>query len=208
MYGAWMQHSNMQVMAMWLGAEVEFDAKLKGCSVRSRDAISHASQVSKQQPNNRLGGMLTYGRDFWDADANPTPPTVHPASPLSSLHWHNLLGSLRFSPRHSNAPQSIQFEPQHWNSNLFPGGNSIRTVEVSAGRKKNIIFVSPPGAAEVARAEAAVAMQCTNGNEAGTSTQPNQPQAAPMTRVSQGRLAESVMQDSSGGTGDISYEVR
>lgn len=58
----------------------------------------------------------------------------------------------------------------------------------------------------MARAKAAAEMQRANGNEAGSSTQPIQSQVVPGTEVPQGRLTET--QDSSGGTGDISYEVR
>ncbi|KAG2339000.1 WD40 repeat-like protein [Suillus weaverae] len=179
------------------------DAKLKGRPVRSRDAILYASQVSKQQPNNRLGGMTKYGKDFWDADTNTAP---HPtASPSSKLRWRNLFDSLRFSTQSRDAPQSIPLEPRRQNSNLFPGGSSIPTIEVAAGRKKKRIYVSPPSAAEVARAEAAVAMQRPNGNEAGSSTQAAQPQAVPVTQASQGQPTET--QGAGGGMGDVSYEV-
>ncbi|KAG2059904.1 WD40 repeat-like protein [Suillus hirtellus] len=171
-----------------LAIEAKPNVKLKGRSVRSRDAILHASQVSKQQPENRLEGMTKYGKDFWDADTNPTPS---PASPSSSLYWRNLFSSLPFSTRHANAPQSIPLEPRRWNFNLFPRGSSIRTVEVAAGRKKNRIYVSPPSAAELARAEAAAAAQRTNGNEAGSSTQVGQTQAVSGTQVSQGRPTET-----------------
>ncbi|KAG1893788.1 uncharacterized protein F5891DRAFT_762096 [Suillus fuscotomentosus] len=133
--------------------------------------------------------MTKYGKDFWDADTNPT---SSPASPSSSLHWRNLLSSLPFSIGHANAPQSIPLEPRRWNFNLFPRGSSISTVEVAAGRKKNRIYVSPPSAAELARAEAAAAAaaQRTNGNEAGSLTQVGQTQAVSGTQVSQGRPAE------------------
>jgi hypothetical protein len=66
------------------------------------------------------------------------------------------------------------------------------------------IYVSPPSAAEVARAEAAAAAaaaQHANGNQAGSSAQP---QAVSGTQVSQGPTA---MQGASGGTEDVSYEV-
>ncbi|KAG2059902.1 WD40 repeat-like protein [Suillus hirtellus] len=167
----------------------EGSAKVKGHPVRSIDAILHASQASKQRPQAVNKGSARYGNDFWDADTNPTPPF---ASPSSSLHWRNFLDSLRFSIRPPNA--SIPLQHRRWNLKLFPGGSSIRTVEVAAGRKKNRIYVSPPSAAELARAEAAAAAaaaaaQHTNGNEAGSSTQAGQPQAVSGTQASQGRPA-------------------
>jgi hypothetical protein len=196
----------------------------------------HVGQVSKQQHDNKLRDLARYvsiififlviasltivqGKDFWDADTNTGPrSTAPPARPLSSL-WRNLLGSLRFGTRPPNAPQSILLEPRRWNFNLFSGGSSITTVEVAAGRKKNVSDLSlllfniteinifaenfrfPPTAAEVARAEAAAAMQRPNGNEAGSSTQAGQPRAV---SESQGRLTQ--MQDADGGAGDVSYE--
>ncbi|KAG2339003.1 hypothetical protein BDR05DRAFT_1003685 [Suillus weaverae] len=142
------------------------------------------------------------GKDFWDADTNTAPRST--ASPLSSLRWGNLFDSLRFSAQSGDAPQSIQLAPRRRNFNLFPGGSSIPTVEVAAGRKKKRIYVAPPSAAEVARAEAAAAMQRPNGNEAGSSTQAGQPQAVPATQTSQEQPAET--QGAGGGTGDVSYE--
>ncbi|KAG2033867.1 hypothetical protein BDR03DRAFT_966321 [Suillus americanus] len=47
-------------------------------------------------------------------------------------------------------------------------------------------------------------MQCTDGSEAGNSTQAGQPQAVPGTQVSQGRPTET--QGTSSGTEHISYE--
>lgn len=74
-------------------------------------------------------------------------------------------------------------------------------IEVPAGRKKNRIFVFPPTAAEVARVEAAAAIQYANSNEAGSSTQAGQPQAVPGTQVSQGRSTNT--QGAGGGTAEI-----
>ncbi|KIK42312.1 hypothetical protein CY34DRAFT_153813 [Suillus luteus UH-Slu-Lm8-n1] len=180
------------------------------CPVRSRDAILHASRVSKQQPNHRPArGLAKYGKDFWDADTNIAPCPVAPASPLTALHWRNFLGSLRTSTQPPDASQLISVEPRHWNFNFLRRGSSTRTVEVAAGRKRQRIYVAPPSAAEVARAEAAAAAaaQHANGNQAGSSAQASQPQAVSGTQVSQGRPTEIVTQASSGGTGDTSYEV-
>ncbi|KAG2742146.1 WD40 repeat-like protein [Suillus brevipes Sb2] len=183
------------------------NAEPKGRPVRSKDAILHASsQVSKQQPNHRPGGLAKYGKDFWDADTNTEPRSAaSPARPSFAHHWRNFL-QLSTQP---NAPQSIPLEPRRRNFNLLRGSSSIRTVEVAAGRKKNRIYVSPPSAAEVARAEAtaAAAAQHANGNQAGSSAQAGQPQPVSGTQVSQGRPTETVTQASSGGTGDTSYEV-
>ncbi|KAG2738065.1 hypothetical protein P692DRAFT_20928051, partial [Suillus brevipes Sb2] len=178
----------------------------QGRPVRSRDAILHASQVSKQQPKHRPGGLTKYGKDFWDANTNTAPCPAAPASPLSALYWRNLLGSLHATTRPSNASQSIPLEPRRWKFNLLRGGSSIPMVEVAAGRKKNRIYISPPSAAEVARAEAAAAAaaQHANGNQAGSSTQAGQAQPVSGTQVSQGPTA---MQGAGGGTGDVSYEV-
>ncbi|KAG2747531.1 hypothetical protein P692DRAFT_20736343, partial [Suillus brevipes Sb2] len=144
------------------------------------------------------------GNDFWGADTNTVHRRAAPASPSSALRWRNLFSSLRVSTRPLNTPQSIPLEPRRWNFNLFPGGSSTRTVEVAAGRKKKRIFIAPPTAAEVARAEAAADMQRANGNEAGSSTQPSQ--VVSVTEVPQGRLTET--RGSSYGTGDVVYEVR
>jgi hypothetical protein len=65
------------------------------------------------------------------------------------------------------------------------------------------IYVSPPSAAEVARAEAAAAAHHANGNQVSSSAQVGQPQASPGTQVSQG---PTETQGAGGGTRDISYE--
>ncbi|KIK38149.1 hypothetical protein CY34DRAFT_809696 [Suillus luteus UH-Slu-Lm8-n1] len=174
----------------------------------SDNHILHASQVSKPQPKYRPGGSSKYGNDFWDADTNTEPrSTAFPAHPSFAHRWRDIL---RFSTR-PNAPQSTPLEPRRWNFNLSRGSSSIRTVEVAAGRKKNRIYVSPPSAAEVARAEevarakaaAAAAAQHANGNQSGSSTQVGQPQAVSGTHVSQG---PTETQGAGGATGDVSYK--
>ncbi|KAG2737760.1 hypothetical protein P692DRAFT_20883245 [Suillus brevipes Sb2] len=103
--------------------------------LRSKDAILHTSQVSKQQPNHRPGGLAKYGKDFWDADTNTEPrSTASPARPSFTHRWRDFL---RLSTR-PNTPQSIPLEPRRWNFNFLRGGSSISTVEVAAGRKKNV----------------------------------------------------------------------
>ncbi|KAG2067068.1 hypothetical protein BDR04DRAFT_1144516 [Suillus decipiens] len=177
------------------------------CSGTSCDILSASSDGSIRQWK-RDGESVgkPWGKDFWDDTHSTHHPAAPPATPLSALRWRNLLGSLRFSTRPPNTPQSIPLESRRWNFNVFSGGSSIRTVEVPAGRKKNRIYVSPPSAAEVARAEAAAAMQRANGKEAGSSTQASQPQAVSGTEVSQGRPTETRV--AGGGTGDDSNEVR
>ncbi|KAG1808979.1 uncharacterized protein BJ212DRAFT_1381776 [Suillus subaureus] len=193
------------------------DAKLKERAAR----LGHVHQTV--QPNNR--GLAKYGKNFWDADTSTAPcHAAPPASSSTSLHWRSLFGSLRFSTRSADAPQSIPLQPRRWNFNLFSVGNSVRTIGVAAGRKKNAsgfhrsfliswkfihlqrIAIAPPTAAELAAAEAAAAMQHTNGNKAGSSTPPGQPQALLGTQVSQGRPTET--QGAGGETGKVSYEVR
>ncbi|KAG2742426.1 WD40 repeat-like protein [Suillus brevipes Sb2] len=182
-------------------------------------AAQHANgnqASSSAQPN--TGGSAKYGKDFFADHSNrPTAPQAN----ISLLNWrslfsstdaprpspresrqHNFLNSLHFANR-PNAPQSISLQSRRWDFNLFPGGSSIPTVEVAAGRKKNRIYVSPPSAAEVARAEAAAAAQHANGNQVSSLTQVGQPQASPGTRVSQGPTEK---QGAGGGTGDVSYE--
>ncbi|KAG2747526.1 WD40 repeat-like protein [Suillus brevipes Sb2] len=183
-------------------SDAKTDAKLKAsicASLSCYISFLHQGRAAQPrhihqtfQPNNR--GLAKYGKDFWDADTNSTPhPAAPPANPLSTLHWRNFLGPLRVSIRPSNAPQPIPLEPRRWNFN-FRGGSSIPTR----------IFVSPPSAAELARAEAAAAAQHANGNQAGSSTPVGQPQAVPGAQVSQGRPTET--QGAGGGTGDVSYD--
>ncbi|KAG2067070.1 hypothetical protein BDR04DRAFT_1120707 [Suillus decipiens] len=150
---------------------------------RSRDAILHASQVSKPQPNNRVGGMLKYGKDFWDADTNSTHrPAAPPATQLSALRWRNLLSSLHFSTRPPNGPQSIPLESRRWNFNFFSGGSSIRTVNVPLAQDEDRIGITPETDAEVA-----AAMQRTNSDAVGSSTQPGRPRAVSGTQISEGQ---------------------
>ncbi|KIK35293.1 hypothetical protein CY34DRAFT_812266 [Suillus luteus UH-Slu-Lm8-n1] len=191
-----------------MSADGPSKAELKGRPVRSRDAVTilHTSQVSKQQPTHRPGGLTKYGKDFWDADTNTEPrSTAFPARPSFAHRWRDIL---RFSTG-PNAPQSTPLEPRRWNFNLSRGSSPIRTVEVAAGRKKKRIYVSPPSAAEVARAEelarakAAAAAQHANGNQSGSSTQVGQPQVVSGTQVSQG---PTETQGAGGATGDVSYE--
>jgi WD40 repeat protein len=168
-------------------SNVEPDVNLKGRPVRPRH----------HQPHNK--GLSTYGEDFWGTD----PTHTRAASPVNSsaLRWRNFLGLLRFSIRPANTPQSIPTRARRRNFNLFPVGNSIRTVDVAAGKKKQRIAISPPTAAELA-----AAMQRQSGNNTGSSTQPGQPQTMPGTQLPQGQ--PTVAQGASGGMEEVSCEVR
>ncbi|KAG2737701.1 hypothetical protein P692DRAFT_201578598 [Suillus brevipes Sb2] len=115
------------------------NGKLKGRPAQPR--------VVRQPIPNTAGGSAKYGKDFFADHSNR--PTAPPAN-TSFLNWRSLFSSThapRPSPRESrhrnllnslpNAPQSISLQPRRRNFNLFPGGSSIPTVEVAAGRKKN-----------------------------------------------------------------------
>ncbi|KAG2743661.1 WD40 repeat-like protein [Suillus brevipes Sb2] len=153
------------------------NAKLKGRPAQPRIV---------RQPIPNTGGSARYGKDFFADHSNrPTAPQAN----TSLLNWRGLFSS-------TDAPRSSPRESRQ-------RGSSIPTVEVAAGRKKNRIYVSPPSAAEVARAEAAAAAQHANANQASSSAQVGQPQASPGTQVSQGPTGT---QGVGGGTGDVSYE--
>ncbi|KAG0697088.1 WD40-repeat-containing domain protein [Suillus ampliporus] len=167
--------------------------KLKG---RPRD-IFDARLVSQQLTKNR--GLAKYGDDFWGNDMNRTLRRGGPpASSSSSLHWRSLFGSLRFSVRPTDAPQPISLQPRHWNFDLFSVGRSGHPVDVAPARDEDRYGIAPE-----TDAEAAAAMQRTNGNEAGSSTHPGQPVAG--VQGPQERPTE--IQGSTGGTGEVSYEV-
>jgi hypothetical protein len=173
-------------------ANIKPDAKFKRRPTRPIDDLASRRIVSKQYANNR--GMGRYGNDFFGNDTNsvPTPP----ASPSSLLR--SLFSSLRVGTRPANSPRALSREPRHWNFNLFPIEISRRSVFVSPARDEDRYGITPES-----DAEAAAAMQRTNGNETNSSAQPVQPVAA--VQGSQGRPTET--QDASGGTGEVSYEV-
>jgi hypothetical protein len=83
---------------------------------------------------------LIQGNDFFADHSNRR---IAPPANSSLLHWRSLVGSFQFSARPTdvprpNAPESISLQPRRWNFNFFPGGSSIPTLEVAAGRKKNV----------------------------------------------------------------------
>ncbi|KAG0696409.1 hypothetical protein DFH29DRAFT_951063, partial [Suillus ampliporus] len=139
------------------------------------------------------------GDDFWGNDTNRTVRRgAPPASSSSFLHWRSLFGSLRFSARPTDAPQPTSLQPWRWNFSLFSVGSSSHPVNVAPARDEDRYGIAPE-----TDAEAAAAMQRTNGNEADSSTHTGQPVAG--VQGPQGRPTET--QGSTGGTGEVSYEV-
>jgi hypothetical protein len=74
--------------------------------------------------------------------ASPAPPTTSPPITTTTSFAHRSRDSLHFSTQ-PNTPQSIPLEPRRRNFNLLRGSSSIRTVEVAAGRKKNVSGLHP-----------------------------------------------------------------
>ncbi|KAG2742134.1 WD40 repeat-like protein [Suillus brevipes Sb2] len=142
------------------------NAKLKGRPAQPRVV---------RQPIPNTGGSAKYGNDFFADHSNR--PTAPPAN-SSLLHWRSLFGSLRFSARPPDAPRPSPRESRHWNFRLRPVGKSRRTVEVAPARDEDRYGITPE-----TDAEAAAAMQRTDGDEVDNSTQPDQP--APAVQVSQ-----------------------
>ncbi|KAG1803346.1 WD40-repeat-containing domain protein [Suillus subaureus] len=171
-------------------ANTKANAKFKRRPIRPRDDFAFRPIVSKQYANNR--GVGRYGNDFFGNDTNSAP--APPASPSSLLR--SLFGSLRVGTRPPDSLRSMPREPRHWNFNLFPVRISRRTVFVSPARDEDRYGITPES-----DAEAAAAMQRTDGNETTSSAQPGQPAAG--VQGSQERPIEA--QGSSGGTGEVYY---
>ncbi|KAG0696413.1 hypothetical protein DFH29DRAFT_1072085 [Suillus ampliporus] len=93
----------------------------------------------------------------------------------------------------------MALQPRRWNFSLFSVGTSSRPVDVAPARDEDRYGIAPES-----DAEAAAAMQRMNGNEADSSTHPGQPVAG--VQGPQGRPTET--QGSTGGTGEVSYEVK
>ncbi|KAG2747522.1 WD40 repeat-like protein [Suillus brevipes Sb2] len=161
----------------------------------------NADESNAKLKANHASLTFVQGKDFFDTDTNPAHRPAAPASPSFGLRWRKFFGSLHFGTRPAHAPQSVPLEPQRWNFRSFPVGISRRSVIVAPCRDEDRYGITPE-----TDAEAAAAMQRTNSNEPGSSTQPGQPQAVAGTQVSQGQ--PTGMQDSSGGTGAVSCEVR
>ncbi|KAG2339682.1 WD40 repeat-like protein [Suillus weaverae] len=173
-------------------ANAKLDAKSKRRPVQPRDNFASRPIVSKQYANNR--GVGRYGNDFFGSDTNCAPaPSASPSSLL-----RRLFGSLRVGTRPPDSPGSMPRKPRHWNFNLFFVGISSRPVEVAPCREEDRYGITPES-----DAEAAAAMQRTDGDETNSSAQSVQPAAG--VQGSQGRRTEA--QGSSGGTGEVSYEV-
>ncbi|KAG2752815.1 WD40 repeat-like protein [Suillus brevipes Sb2] len=147
-----------------------------------------------ERPN--TGGSAKYGKDFF-AD-HPNRRAAPPANP-SLLNWRSLFGSFRFSGRPADAPRPSPRVSRHWNFSLLPVGNSRHTVEVAPARDEDRYGITPE-----TDAEAAAAMQRTDGNEADNSTQPGQPAAG--SQASQVQPIQTPAQVSTGGAEGVVYE--
>ncbi|KIK40836.1 hypothetical protein CY34DRAFT_245171 [Suillus luteus UH-Slu-Lm8-n1] len=139
-----------------------------------------------KQPN--TGGSAKYGKDFFADYSNR--PTAPPANP-SLLNWRSL-----FSSTVTDAPRPSPRVSRHWNFNLLPVGNSRRIVEVAPARDEDRYGITPE-----TDAEAAAAMQRTDGNEADNSTQP-----AAGAQASQVQPIQIQAQVSTGGVEGVAYE--
>ncbi|KAG2742133.1 WD40 repeat-like protein [Suillus brevipes Sb2] len=163
------------------------NAKLKGRPAQPR-------VVRQPIPNTR--GSAKYGKDFFadHSDGRTTPPANS-----SLLHWRSLFSSLRFSARPTDTPRASPRESRHWNFSLRPVGKSWRTVDVAPARDEDRYGITPE-----TDAEAAAAMQRTDGDEVDNSTQPGQP--ATVVQASQVQPIQQA-QISTGGPEDVVYEV-
>ncbi|KAG2741897.1 WD40 repeat-like protein [Suillus brevipes Sb2] len=170
-----------------VGGVDDGNAKLKGRPAQPRVV---------RQPIPNTGGSAKYGNDFFADHSNGR--TAPPAN-SSLLHWRSLFGSLRFSARPTDAPRPSPREPRHWNFRLRPVGKSRRTVEVAPARDEDRYGITPE-----TDAEAAAAMQRTDGDEVDNSTQPGQPatgvQASQVQPIQQAQVSTS-------GPEDVVYEV-
>ncbi|KAG2060020.1 WD40 repeat-like protein [Suillus hirtellus] len=180
--------------------------------VNGGDTKLKASQRRPAQPrvvrppfaNSRSSAK--YDNDFFGSELDHASRRAAPSdSSLSLIHWRRLLGTLRLSAQSIDTPPPSPRESKNWTFNLFPVGNSSRTVEVAPGRKKDRYAIAPPSKAEVE-----AAMQRANGNQTNSSTQPGQPAAAAQgsqagAQGSQARPTET--HQSTGGRGEVSCEV-
>ncbi|KAG2741882.1 WD40 repeat-like protein [Suillus brevipes Sb2] len=163
------------------------NAKLKGRPAQPRVV---------RQPIPNTGGSAKYGKDFFadHSDRRTAPPANSPF-----LHWRSLFGSLRFSARPADARRPSPREFRRWNFRLRPVGKSRRTVEVAPARDEDRYGITPE-----TDAEAAAAMQRTDGDEVDNSTQPGQPatgvQASQVQPIQQAQVSTS-------GPEDVVYEV-
>ncbi|KAG2753526.1 hypothetical protein P692DRAFT_20722267, partial [Suillus brevipes Sb2] len=147
-----------------------------------------------KQPN--TGASARYGKDFF---ADHSDRRTAPPANSSLLHWRSLFSSLRFSDRPPYTSRPSPRESRRWNFRLRPIGKSRRTVEVAPAHDEDRYGITPE-----TDAEAAAAMQRTDGDEVDNSTQPGQP--ATGVQGSQVQPNQQA-QISTGGPEDVVYEV-
>ncbi|KAG2067077.1 WD40 repeat-like protein [Suillus decipiens] len=173
-------------------ANAKLDVKFKRRPIPLRDDFASRPIVSKQSMNNR--GVGRYGNDFFGNDMKNA--SASPVNPLSV--FRKLFGTLHVGTRPRNSPRARPREPRHWNPNLFFVGISRRPVEVAPCREEDRYGITPE-----TDAEAAAAMERTDGSETNSSMQPVQPAE----EVEESQERPMKIPGSSGGTGEISCEV-
>ncbi|KIK32405.1 hypothetical protein CY34DRAFT_19072 [Suillus luteus UH-Slu-Lm8-n1] len=146
-----------------------------------------------RQPIPNTGGSAKYGKDFF---ADHSDRCTAPPANSSLLHWRNFFGSFRFSSQPANAPRPSPRESRRWNFRLRPVGKSRRTVEVAPARDEDRYGITPE-----TDAEAAAAMQRTDGDEVDNSMQLGQPAAG--AQGSQVQPIQTQAQVSTSGPEDI-----
>ncbi|KAG2747516.1 WD40 repeat-like protein [Suillus brevipes Sb2] len=164
-------------------ANAKFDGKIKAKTFNpTKRYLSLASDC------------LQAGNDFFGNDRSHA--SASPASQSSFLR--SLFSFPHFSSQLPNSSQSMPREPRYRNFNLFPVVISRRTVFVAPARDEDRYGITPES-----DAEAAAALQRTDGDETNSSERPAQPAA--VVQGSQGQSTET--SGSSGGIGEVSYEV-
>jgi hypothetical protein len=112
----------------------------------SHHLLQH-SQISRPRPQQRHRRLKRLRRALTRSphsapSASPAPPTTSPPITTTTSLAHRWRDFLHSSTQ-PNTPQSIPLEPRRRNFNLLRGSSSIRTVEVAAGRKKNVSGLHP-----------------------------------------------------------------
>lgn len=169
---------------------------------QNTEVKGHRAQprVARQPIQAKKIGLTKYGNDFFRNESDHAPRrTAPPASSLSLIHWRHLLNSIHFGTRPANASQPIERQSRHWNFNLFPGGNSMHTVNVAPARDEDRYGITPES-----DAEAAAAMHRTDGSDIDNSTQPGRSEVGAHTF--HGRPIYTQAQDSTGRAETILYE--
>ncbi|KAG2059925.1 WD40 repeat-like protein [Suillus hirtellus] len=150
-----------------------------GTSSQTESRILNVHLHFKQQANTR--GSAKYGSNFFGNESDhASRRAAPPASPSFLIRWHRLLSSIHFDTPPVIASQPIERHSRYWNSNfkLFSGGNTRHTVDVPLAQDEDRY-----GIVHETDAEAAAAMQRTDGNEADNSLQSGQPAGAQASQV-------------------------